>query len=357
MADGNKIETTEPADNSELKARIRLSLEKWNAGTALYIGAAQKNEIGQVISPEIFKRLEKARKDNLDWMIEETYEVAKYRNIETLKDKQLFIDSSQPSDVYIGKESHRIKKEYNERVMNDIIKADPITGLSTPELERQIDGAYKAIDKELPKPGIFGAVGSAFFDREKGGFQWAAIGGGLLGLIGGAMLGGGPEGGLLGFAMMIIGVVAGAMLGGFISDAYAAKKERENGDGPGKEKEPSRQPGLVVQKNVPTPAKEEQKDNAGTEVAADRQQNKEATKPVGGPVVDGFLDDYMKTPRALADQEKIRAIEEAERVKRAKEQADQLKEMSVGTRREDVFPISSPSTPRASNEVAQLRGK
>ena len=353
MADGNKIEATEPADNSELKARIRLSLEKWNAGTALYIGAAQKNEIGQVISPEIFKRLEKARKDNLDWMIEETYEVAKYRNIETLKDKELFIDSSRPSHVYIGKESYRIKEEYNKRVMNDI-KAEPITGLSTPELERQIDGAHKAIDKELPKPGIFGAVGSAFFDREKDGFQWGAIGGALLGLIGGAMLGGGPEGGLLGFAMMIIGVVAGAMLGGFISDAYAAKKENEKGDGQGKtkEREPLK-PGLVVKKDVSIPALLAEK-----EVATDGQQKNEPTKAAGEPVVDGFLDDYMKTSRAQADMEKIRVIEETERVKRAKEQADQLKEMSVGTRREDVFPISPPPTPRTNDEVVQVpRGR
>jgi hypothetical protein len=344
--DKPRIDTSAPVTDAELKGRITLSIQKWHEGFNRYIDLAEKNEIGQSVSPEIFKRMKESSKTHLDWMINEIYEVAKDRKIETKKDGETVIDSAPPGYAYIDKESKRVYEDYKKKIEKDIA-AEPIAGLGSPMLERQIESAYKAINKELPKPGILSAMGSAFFDRDKGGFQWGGIGGALVGLIGGVLLGGGAEGGVLGIAMMLIGVFAGAWLGNYISDAYAAKKEHEKGEGQDKtrDKELDRGQGQVVKKNVSTPIKEEKKGNEGTELPAKEgltagQQNKEPQKTAtsGQPFEDNSLDGYVNSPEYKAQ--------------RAKEQADELKKSSGGNGVTLTPPDASLIPTQAIGEVA-----
>jgi|GEM_PF-7021010 len=174
------------------------------------------------IHPGIFDAIKKAHQEHLPKFIDGVINAQQYKKE---FDSQLSMEG-------INKKIGVAYEEFRVSVKDKVKTA--ASGL-VPEaiMDGQIEKAYKAIEPELPKDGvgIFGTIGKAFFDPDKGGIRWGAIAGLAAGLWAGTAMGGGLEGGILGIVALAVLAIGGVMLGNFVSDAYSDKKEPEKEKG------------------------------------------------------------------------------------------------------------------------------
>ncbi len=193
------------------------------------------------IHPGIFDAIKKAHQEHLPKFIDGVITAQEYKKE---FDSQLSMEGINKK-IGVAYEEFRVSvKDKVKTSANELVPAAIMDG--------QIEKAYKAIEPELPKDGvgIFGTIGSAFFDPKKGGIRWGAIAGLAAGLWAGTAMGGGLEGGILGIVALVVLAIGGVMLGNFASDAYSDKKEPEKEKGQEKMREKGSAPAPKVEKEL-----------------------------------------------------------------------------------------------------------
>ncbi|MEQ1706148.1 MAG: hypothetical protein ABL867_09295 [Rickettsiales bacterium] len=231
MAEPKKPEPTLEELNASVLSRVTAGVKKANKNSIDAIQKAKNNPVNKGIDPKIFELMIEASNNHIESLIAGAYESSKFE-LQTTKEGKIV--AKQSSMIYennaedLAKFGNAVKDETKRLGMAGLTTAPEKNGFN-----RDLDAAYEAVNREIPKDGvgIFGTIGSAFFDPDKGGIRW----GGILGLIGGVVagvwMGGGLEGGILGIVALAVLAIGGMMLGNFISDAYSDKKEPEKEKG------------------------------------------------------------------------------------------------------------------------------
>ncbi len=218
MAETDKLSLEEK--NAQMRAQVIDHVQRWNEGMDGRIDKAQSNPDTAVFK-EVWEEIKKVRKEKLPKFIDEYCDA---NRIERGTVNGEVDDAQRTTRV---KNINKALDRYEIEVKNQII-ANGISGIDDKDkVAYQVDKAYKAINNELPKPGLLSSIGGAFFDPDKGGIRWGAIAGAALGAWAALGIFGGLEAGLLGIAALVVGIFAGTWAGNFMSDALSAKKGPE----------------------------------------------------------------------------------------------------------------------------------